>query len=438
MIETIAYIIREIIKYYQNFALADIFVKVLILTPAFWIEFPWYLYMTISCILYKIYKKPLKEDSKFSPHVGVIITAFRESERDILRSLRTVIHQEYDGIIEVVTIFDTRRKTNLLKKLRIPNKRIIKIIDKNYRGGRASSLNMGLKILSREAKIVVALDADTSLDYDAIKHLVIPFKNPEIIAVSGNLYVRNKKESLVTRLQHIEYIISITLSRIALSYLGTVNNISGAYGAFRREFLEKLYGWDSGTAEDLNLTNRLKIISSIYENSKLAFVPESVAHTSVPSTWSALFKQRQRWDGDLVWIFYKKYRRFLLPTLLKPTEYLLFLNHNLLLQFIMPCAMVIYCIYIWLKYGLIALITINIFIFSVYELWTAIFFLIYLSLYCKDIEEELPFLLVLPLYPIYNWILRIHALKAYLDDLLLDLHRYSGYVPKWISKRLHY
>jgi len=428
------YFLQQLSHYFRHFVLSEPLLQILILTPAFWIEYPWYFLMTILPFFHRVFPSYLQD---YSPPVGIIVTAYREPSSDILRNLRTILYQDYPGKIEIVLIFDSPRDVTFFKNLELPARRFLKVISKYYRGGRASSLNLGLKLLSPEIEIVLAVDADTSLDYDALRLLLRPFSNPRVIAVSGNIKVRNAKDSIWTRFQHIEYVISIALARLTLSRLfGTVNNISGAYGAFRRGFLELVYGWDSGTAEDLDLTARLKIAASFYPEARFAFVPESVARTSVPETFAGLIKQRQRWDGDLVWLFFKKYRRFLVPAFPNWRDFFLFLDLNLLLQFVMPVAMFVYNVYLWLNYGLVGLLVIDLFILAIYTLWTLVMYFSYLLTISRERAYDLSFFGYLLIYPLYNWILRLHALKAYFDDWCGDLHKYSSYVPRWVSRRL--
>ncbi len=425
--------------YLSYFLKSDLLIQVLILTPAFWIEFPLFFFMILSSFYYRFFKTKQEEKiNNFYPPLGIIITAFKESEKEILRNLRTILYQEYPSLLEIIIVFDTQRNTKYLEKAYLPQKRKLRIVTKFNRGGRASSLNLGLKLLSKEIDLVVALDADTSLDYDALKHLIKPFSDPRVIAVSGNLKVRNYNDSIWTKFQYIEYVVSITMARLFLSFLGTTNNISGAYGCFRRSFLEQIYGWDSGTAEDLNLTNRLKLLRSLYKEARLKFVPESIARTSVPSSLSSLLKQRQRWDGDLVWLFFKKYKKFWNPNYLKWQDFITFLDLNFILQFLMPVAMLFYLCFLLIKYGLTGFIVINLFILSVYTFWTFLLYVSYLINLSLEKRKDYKFLPYIIIYPLYNWFLRLHALKAYIDDWLLDLHRYSTYVPKWVSKRLPY
>jgi cellulose synthase/poly-beta-1,6-N-acetylglucosamine synthase-like glycosyltransferase len=42
------------------------------------------------------------------------------------------------------------------------------------------------------------------------------------------------------------------------STFNVLNNISGAFGAFRASTLKLIGGWDNGSAEDIDITLRLK------------------------------------------------------------------------------------------------------------------------------------------------------------------------------------
>ena len=127
--------------------------------------------------------------------------------------------------------------------------RAILVVPKWQRGGRVSSLNAGLKFATGD--IVMALDADTSFDNDMVAKSVKYFLDPNVIAVSGALRVRNAKKNLLTWLQALEYIISIHAGKVALASFNIINNVSGAFGIFRTSMIRHIGGWDTGTAEDL-------------------------------------------------------------------------------------------------------------------------------------------------------------------------------------------
>src|SRR5439155_9236998 len=127
---------------------------------------------------------------------------------------------------------------------------------------------------------------------------------------------RNARSSFVTRLQALEYALSIHLSRAGLDAFNLVNNISGAFGIFRRDFLRRIGGWDSGTAEDLDLTLRIKKYFARHPDLRIRFEPRAMGHTDVPETFRGFLKQRLRWDGDLSYLYLRKYRHHLRPGLM--------------------------------------------------------------------------------------------------------------------------
>ena len=79
----------------------------------------------------------------------------------------------------------------------------------------------------------MAMDGDTSFDNDMAANAVGHFLDPAVVGVAGSLRVRNVAATLWTRLQAIEYALSIQSAKAGLSEFNVVNNISGAFGIFR-------------------------------------------------------------------------------------------------------------------------------------------------------------------------------------------------------------
>ena len=80
---------------------------------------------------------------------------------------------------------------------------------------------------------VLLVDGDTVLEPDAVAHLLVPFADPRVGAVSGNAKVGNRR-GLLGRWQHIEYVIGFNLDRRLYDTLGCMPTVPGALGAFRR------------------------------------------------------------------------------------------------------------------------------------------------------------------------------------------------------------
>ena len=146
--------------------------------------------------------------------------------------------------------------------------------------------------------------------------MVRHFKDPHVPAVSGALRVRNAWQSFATAMQALEYFLSIQTSKTGLSEWNTVNNISGAFGAFRTDFLKHIGGWDTHTAEDLDVTLRIKSYFGRHHQLRIPFEPAAIGHTDVPSTLKDFFLQRLRWDGDLYFLYVRKHAHSMSPRLL--------------------------------------------------------------------------------------------------------------------------
>src|SRR5262249_4400504 len=137
----------------------------------------------------------------YAPHVRVIVPAFRE-ERVIVKTVESLLAQEYDGELDVVVVDDgppdatSERVQSAFRE----NARVA--VHQKENGGKASALNYGLARASGE--IVVGLDADTVFRPDTVARLVQPLADPRVGAVAGNAKVGNRL-NIVTRWQAVEY-----------------------------------------------------------------------------------------------------------------------------------------------------------------------------------------------------------------------------------------
>jgi biofilm PGA synthesis N-glycosyltransferase PgaC len=111
---------------------------------------------------------------------------------------------------------------------------------KPHRGGKSSALNFALPFT--RAEIVVCVDGDSRVSPTAVWEVVQPFADPEVGAVSATVVARNPFDRLVTWLQALEYRRNIFLGRMFAERLGILGIISGAFGAYRRDAIQRLHG----------------------------------------------------------------------------------------------------------------------------------------------------------------------------------------------------
>ena len=249
-----------------------------------------------------------RDEMRFeNPLVSIIVPGKNEGKHlyKLVKSLKEQTYQNY----ELIVIDDgSDDDTPVIGKSLEKNGLIDLFLRNDVRGGKASAANFGLRFA--KGRFIVHLDADCSYDRDAIEKIIIPFYlDPEVGAVGGNVMVRNYRESLATTLQAIEYYDTISIGRIVSSHLGIYRIISGAFGAFRADVMEKIQGWDIGPGLDGDITVKVRKIGY-----KIKFEPEAVCLTSVPNTFRKLVKQRMRWDKSIIRFRVRKHSDVFKPT----------------------------------------------------------------------------------------------------------------------------
>ena len=241
------------------------------------------------------------------PLVSIIIPGKNEGKHiyKLVQSLKAQTYQNFEIIvIDDGSDDDSERICRNLKQLGY----IDLFIRNEVRGGKASAANLGWRFSKGE--FIVHLDADCSYDHKAIENIIRLFYfDSQIGGIGGNVQVRNYKESLAATFQAIEYFDSISIGRISSSELGIYRVISGAFGAFRKEALDKIGGWDIGPGLDGDISVKLRKIGY-----KVKYEPTAICKTSAPDTFRKLAKQRLRWDKSLVRFRLRKHIDVLLPT----------------------------------------------------------------------------------------------------------------------------
>ena len=281
----------------------------------FLVEFPrYYLLETFGCIWYKFTaprRHRLEEQARMvlfaeNPLVSILIPG-RNEGKHIYKLAESLQEQTYRNY-EIIVIDDgSDDATPYICSDLEKNGIITRYLRLNDRGGKASAANLGAKFSN--GKYVVHLDADSSLDRDAIEKILIPFYlDAEVKAVGGCVKVRNADDTICTSLQALEYLKVIMVGRIVTNELGIYHIISGAFGAFERETLLKVGAWDIGPGLDGDITQKIRKAGY-----KVTFADKAICLTNVPATWFNLYRQRRRWARSLVRFRIRKHKDILLP-----------------------------------------------------------------------------------------------------------------------------
>lgn len=379
------------------------------------------------------------KQSLFRPKVSCVITCYAEGEA-VKSTINSFIEQVYDGEIEIIAVVDGAVQNALTyqvataaaKACRAPNRRVV-VLPKWQRGGRVSTLNAGLSVATGE--IVINADADTSFDNDMVSQIVPYFEDSNVPAVGGALRVRNVNESILTRMQSIEYLISMQGGKTGLGQWNLLNNISGAFGAFRRTFLIQIGGWDTHTAEDLDLTVRIKQYFKRYPDWHIPFATLAIGHTDAPADLKTLVWQRLRWDGDLLFLYFRKHWPAFTPRLLGTGTFIFTLLYGFLQNVLMPFVIVFYAVGIVLSYPWQFIFSLAVTIYGFYFGILVFFYLLVLLAISERLTLDLRLAIWLPLYPFYALFMRMVCLFALLNEIFRRSHEESSMAPWWVLKR---
>lgn len=402
------------------------------------IELP--LYLLVLTGIFRWAYQPIAMDLHTFPSVSFVITCYGEGEA-IGITIDTLVEQVYPGTIEILAVVDgavQNQRTyqaaidGVKRHSGVKNRRV-KVVPKWQRGGRVSTLNAGLSMASGE--IVINVDGDTSFDNDMVFSMMKQFVDKDVIASGGALRVRNHDQNLLTKMQSMEYMLSMQAGKTGMAHWGVLNNISGAFGAFRKNLLKQVGGWDTHTAEDLDLTMRLKQYKRRYPNNKLAFSPQAIGHTDVPDTLKGLVLQRLRWDGDLLFLFLRKHRKGLSPKLLGWGNFIFTLAYGVVQNVVLPLLVIFFTLFILYSYPLQFVMALMLMLYCVYLFMSALLFIVYIGLVSERKKNDIKEARWLLLYPIYQFCMRLITAFSMVNEMVRRSHEESSMAPWWVLKK---
>ncbi len=269
------------------------------------------------------------------PPITILVPAYNE-EKTIEASVTAILTLHY-RTFEVVVVNDGS-KDGTLETLRhafdlyevprtypetLPTKTLravyrsrtrtkLVVVDKEN-GGKADSLNAAIN--TSRFPLVIAVDADTLIEPDALLRLTRPFLlGREIAAVGGTVRVANGctvqhgqvidarvPRRLLPGIQVVEYLRAFLFGRLGWNRLGGNLIVSGAFGLFRKDLLLAVQGYrTTSIVEDLDLVVRLhRYLQRRKVRYDVPFIPDPVAWTEVPESKQVLARQRERWHRGL-------------------------------------------------------------------------------------------------------------------------------------------
>lgn len=274
------------------------------------------------------------ETSRFTIPVSIISCLYNEAPGAVA-SIRTLLAQDYpeievlaiddgstDGTFEHLEtafelerrevfyrrIFETRALAGVYRSRSDPRLTVVRKLN----GGKADALNCGLNFA--RYRYVLGADGDTMYRPEALLlGMRLVMRDPaRVVGVTSTIAIsfepevtydqkpgsRTLDRSLLSNLQHLDYLRSFLNNRLAWSRLRFMLCTVGAFHIWRRDLLEEVGGFSSEfTCEDIEMTFRVheKLLREgrPYE---ILSMPETVATTEGPARLRGLVKQRARWQ----------------------------------------------------------------------------------------------------------------------------------------------
>ena len=398
----------------------------------FFVEFPRYYFLELVLgIRYRLtFRSRAKKQAEARMKLYIenplitILAPGKNEGKNIYKLVKSLKEQTYKNY-EIIIVDDGSDDASSLICRDLEKAGLIDLyLRSDIRGGKASAANYGTHFA--RGKYIVHLDADSSLDRDAIEKILLPFYyDPKIKAVGGCVKVRNADDTLCSTMQALEYLKTIQVGRMVTNALGIYHIISGAFGAFERKKLMEIGMWDIGPGLDGDITQKIR-----KSGDKVYFAEDAICMTSVPTQWHVLFKQRQRWSKSLIRFRLRKHFDILMPY-----------KHFSILNWLSNMENLVYdCFFnfIWMFY-IVSLI------FMHTDRLMEIFLVGWMIRYCFSLvafgvimmiserasEEKklLPFLLVSTFYT--GYFLRLTRLLAHIKELFF----FSSYKDAWNPKK---
>lgn len=269
-------------------------------------------------------KKKKKKEVEYYPDVTVLIPTYNacktiiECEESIINTVKSVLEQEYEGQIYIKVIDDGSTDDTieyLEESLVVAD--IDEVIEEEHKG-KFNALNVGLANVS--TKYVITVDNDTVLNKYAVRNIVNEIENSNFVAVAGCLFVKNKDETFITKIQQWDYTIGIFGIKLIQSFYNSVLVAQGAFSIYRTDILKELGGWSNHIGEDIILTWQM-----LKKGYRTGFSEEAIAFTEVPITFKKLGIQRKRWARGMIEAF-KEIRDFFFSKASIKSKFLVFLN----------------------------------------------------------------------------------------------------------------
>jgi hyaluronan synthase len=268
-----------------------------------------YLTITLAYLWYRFIllfitemKKPkVAIDVYRNQKISVIIPFYNEEPALLRRTIQSVLAAQ--GNKEVIVIDDGSPDKACARLIHEEFANKITFVRYESNCGKRKAQAVGLTHVTGE--FIVTIDSDAVISADALIKLVSPLVASESVgATTGNVYVLNQEENVLTRMIAARYWNAFNVERKSLSEYGIVTCCSGVLSAYRTKLFraleaqyigQRFLGIECTYGDDRHLTNLI-----LRDGYKIRYVEDAICYTAAPSTMKQFVKQQLRWKKSFL------------------------------------------------------------------------------------------------------------------------------------------
>jgi cellulose synthase/poly-beta-1,6-N-acetylglucosamine synthase-like glycosyltransferase len=233
------------------------------------------------------------------PTVSVIICAYTLKRwEEMIASIASAVRQP--EATEVIVVID--HEPELLRRTRRAWNGLT-VVPNRFRQGLSGARNTGLEIATGE--VVAFLDDDAVADDEWLRHLLVPFEQPEVVAVGGRaLPVWPRRRGPLILPSELWWIVGCSYRGLPTER-ADVRNVMGCTMALRRDALRSIGGFNTDTgrvgahplgAEETEVCIRLRALDP---QRRVVYEPASVVRhvVSADRVTARYLRRRSFFEG---------------------------------------------------------------------------------------------------------------------------------------------
>lgn len=261
-------------------------------------------------------RDPMELTGFVLPSISVLVPMHNE-ERVAADILTALVEADYDPDRLQVLVIDDRSTddTHAIVQAFADRYPFIQLLHRvKGPGGKGFALQFATAHATGE--ILLIFDADYVPARTTLKHLVVPFCDPQVGAVMGRVMPENSRSSVLAALLELERAAGYQISQQARQHLRLTPQFGGTVGGVRASALRTVGGWNvTSLTEDTDLTFRL-----VLHGWKVAYVNRAECYEEAPESWPVRHRQIARWATGHTECFHRFWGPVLRSGILKPRE----------------------------------------------------------------------------------------------------------------------